>query len=75
MAPAVYVAEDGLVVHQWKEGPLVTCGMDTPVKGNARAGRQEWMAVWENTLIESGEGRWDRAFPEERPGKGITFVM
>jgi hypothetical protein len=49
--------------------------MDTPVKGNARAGRQEWMAVWENTLIESGEGRWDRAFPEERPGKGITFVM
>ena len=27
MAPAVYVAEDGLVSHQWQERPLV------PVKG------------------------------------------
>jgi hypothetical protein len=26
MAPAAYVAEDGLVGHQWKERPLVLSG-------------------------------------------------
>jgi hypothetical protein len=25
MTPAAYVAEDGLVRHQWKERPLVLC--------------------------------------------------
>jgi hypothetical protein len=29
----------------------------------------------ESTLIESGEGEWDRGFPEGRPGEGITFEM
>jgi hypothetical protein len=30
MAPAAYVAEDGLVDHQWKERPLV-CEGSMPV--------------------------------------------
>jgi hypothetical protein len=35
-------------------------------------GRWEW---WENTLIEAGGGGWNRGFPEEKPGKVITFEM
>jgi hypothetical protein len=28
-----------------------------------------------STLIEEGEGWWDRGFPEGKLGKGITFEM
>jgi len=38
MAPAVYVAEDGLVEHQWEEKPFVLPRLDVPVLGNVRAG-------------------------------------
>ena len=31
MAPALYVAEDGLVGHKWEEWPLVLLGFDGPV--------------------------------------------
>jgi hypothetical protein len=31
MAPAVYVAEDGLVGYQWEEWPLVLWGFNAPV--------------------------------------------
>jgi len=31
MAPAAYVAEDGLVGHQWEENPLVLPRLDLPV--------------------------------------------
>jgi hypothetical protein len=31
MAPAAYVAEDGLVGHQWEERPLVLRRLDVPV--------------------------------------------
>ena len=31
MAPAAYVAEDGLVSHQWKERPLVLWRLYAPV--------------------------------------------
>ena len=31
MAPAPYTAEDGLVGHQWEEGPLVLKRLNTPV--------------------------------------------
>ena len=31
MAPAAYVAEDGLVGHQWEEWPLGLRGFDAPV--------------------------------------------
>jgi hypothetical protein len=35
MAPAAYIAEDGLVGHQWEERPLLRSY--APVQGNARA--------------------------------------
>jgi hypothetical protein len=38
-----YVAEDGLVCHQWEERPLVLRRLYTPVQGNARARKQEWV--------------------------------
>jgi hypothetical protein len=41
MAPAAYVAEDGLVRHQGEERPLVLWKFDAPVY--AMAGRQEWV--------------------------------
>jgi hypothetical protein len=31
MAPAAYVAEDGLAGHQWEERPLVLQRVDAPV--------------------------------------------
>jgi hypothetical protein len=31
MAPAAYVAEDGLVGHQWEDWPLVLRRLDAPV--------------------------------------------
>jgi hypothetical protein len=37
-----YVAEDGLVSHQWEETPLVLGRSYAPVQGNARARKQEW---------------------------------
>ena len=38
-----YVAEDGLVGHQWEERPLVLRRLYAPVQGNARARKQEWV--------------------------------
>ena len=38
MAPAAYVAEDGLIWYQWEGRPLVLWGFD------ARAVRQEWVS-------------------------------
>jgi hypothetical protein len=43
MALAAYVAEDGLVGHQWEERPLVLGRFHAPVQGNARAGKWEWV--------------------------------
>ena len=43
---AVYVAEDGLVGHQWEERPLVLRRSYAPVQGNARTRKQEWVG-WE----------------------------
>jgi len=52
MAPAAYVAEDGLVEPQWKEKPLVLPRLDTPsVRERERAVVGE-----RNTLIEEVEG-------------------
>ena len=57
MAPAAYVAEVGLVRHQWEERSLVLRRLDRcPCVGEPRAGRWEWMGGWRNTLIEAGEG-------------------
>jgi hypothetical protein len=38
-----YVAEDGLMDHQWEERPLVLQRSYEPVQGNARARKQEWV--------------------------------
>jgi hypothetical protein len=39
-------------------------------------GRQEWVVGWGNTLIEAGEGRWDRGLMGVgKLGKGIIFGM
>jgi hypothetical protein len=38
-----YVAEDGLVGHQWEERSLVLQILYASVEGNARARKQEWM--------------------------------
>jgi len=41
MAPAAYVAEDGLVGHEWEEKPLVLRRLNAPMLRNARAGKHE----------------------------------
>ena len=38
-----YVAEDGLVGHQWEERPLVLQRSYAPVQGDARARNREWV--------------------------------
>jgi hypothetical protein len=38
-----YVAEDGLVGHQWKERPLVLRRSYAPVQGDVRARGWEWV--------------------------------
>jgi hypothetical protein len=34
-----------------------------------------WVGGWGSTLIEGGEGGWDRRVPEGRSGKEIMFEM
>jgi hypothetical protein len=38
-----YVADNGLVGHQWEERPLVLQKSYAPVQGNARARKREWV--------------------------------
>jgi len=40
MAPAAYVAEDGLAGHQWEEKPLYLPKLDSPSAGECQ-GREE----------------------------------
>jgi hypothetical protein len=60
MAPAAYVAEDGLVMHQWEERSWSYEGsIDVPcrtIKGE-ELGMGGWVGGWSNTLIEAGRGR------------------
>jgi hypothetical protein len=42
-APTAYIAEDSLIWHQREGRPSVLQRLDTPVKGNGRAVRQEWV--------------------------------
>jgi hypothetical protein len=53
-----YVAEDGLVSHQWGERPLVLQRLYAPVQGNAKARKQEWV-VWGAGLGEGIGDFWD----------------
>jgi hypothetical protein len=39
-----YVAEDGLVGHQWEERPLFLRRSYAPGQGNARARKQKWVS-------------------------------
>ena len=41
MSLVAYVAEDGLLGHQWEERPLVLWRLYAPVQGNARARKLE----------------------------------
>ena len=47
-----YVAEDGLVDHQWEERPLVLRRSYALVQGNAGARKEEWVG-WEAGWGES----------------------
>jgi hypothetical protein len=70
MALAAYVAEDGLVGHQWEERPLALQRLYMPqYRGMPGPGsRSGWIG-------EQGEGGENRGFSEGKPGKGITFEM
>ena len=52
MAPAAYIEEDVLVSHQWEERPLVLGKFYTPIYGNAKASKWEWVG-W----CAAGRGR------------------
>jgi hypothetical protein len=63
MAPAAYVAEDGLVGYQGEERPLMLCRLSALVQRNARVGgRNRW--VGEHPGRNKGNGR---------AGKGDNF--
>jgi hypothetical protein len=47
---------------------------NAPVKGNARAGRQEWVGKRASSSSQ-GKGGWGRGFSKRRIGKGKTFKM
>ena len=57
-----YVAEDGLVGHQWEKRPLVLQRSYAPVQGNAGARKWEWMG-------------WGAGQGEGIGALGITFEM
>jgi len=54
MAPAAYVAQDGLVGHQWEEKPLVLPRLDSQCTGLSGGGSGGWLGRG-NTLIGEGE--------------------
>ena len=73
MAPASYVAENGLVGHQWEEQPLdlrVFHALRGMLWGEDRSG---WMSG--KHPQKQGEEEWDRGFLKGRPGKVKTFEM
>ena len=70
MTLAAYVAEDGLVGHQWEERPLGSVKVLCPSIGECQG--QEAGVVG---VVSTGEGRGDRGFSEGKLGKGITFEM
>jgi hypothetical protein len=64
MALAAYVAEDGLVGHQWEERPRSCEGSMPQCRGMPGPGnRSGWVG-------EQGDGGKNRGFSEEKLGKG-----
>jgi hypothetical protein len=72
MAPAAYVAEDGLIWHQWEGKPLVLWRIDALAEGNSRAVRQEWVGEHSHRSRGRGVGQ---GICRGETGKGITFEM
>ena len=66
VALAIYVAEDGLVGHQWEECPW-SCEGWMPQYREYQDQKWEWV-YW-------GAGRGERGFSEGKLRKGITFEM
>ena len=67
MALAPYVAEDGLVGHQWEERPWSCEGSLPQYRGTPGPGSDsEWVG-------EQGEDGSYRGLLEGKLGKGITF--
>jgi hypothetical protein len=66
---AAYVAEDGLVSHQWEERPLVLLRFLCPSTGECR-GQKAGMGG-----LRSRVGGGYRGLLERKLGKGITFEM
>ena len=52
---AAYVSKDGLVGHHWKERPIGHANFISPVQGNARAKKWEWVG----REVGGGEGVGD----------------
>jgi hypothetical protein len=62
MSLVEYVAEFGLVGHQWEERPLVLQRSYAPLQGNARARKQEWVgwgAAWQEGIGDFGDSIWN----------------
>ena len=58
MSLVPYVAEDGIVGHQWEERPLVLGKSYSAVQGNARARKWDWVgweAGWEEGIGGFGD--------------------
>jgi hypothetical protein len=58
MSLVAYVAENGLVGHNWEERPLVSRRLYASVQGNARARKREWVG-WGAGRGEDMEDFWD----------------
>jgi hypothetical protein len=69
MALSAYVAEDGLLSHQWEERPLVCEGSMPQCRGMPGQGSGS------GRVGEHGEWGGDRGFSEEKLGKGLIFEM
>ena len=57
-----YVAEDGLVGHQWEERPLVLWRLYAPIQENSRARKQEcvdWGAGWGEVIGNFWDNIWN----------------
>jgi hypothetical protein len=74
MAPAAYIAGDGLVMHQWKERSLVLCRLHRcPSVGELKAGRWEWVGGWVEEHLHRSRRKEDGI--GDFGGKGGTGKM
>ena len=69
MAPAVYVAEDGLVGHQWVKRPLM-CEGSMPQCREFEGGEAGVGGLVREHPHRSKGGGWNKEVPVEKTGKG-----